>query len=313
MACGMLEGMFLRMIVGHFAREAATRKMREMLDSELRRRSGQAEEGDEAADREVPETPPCDVLVVFALGIESNGLVDRLEGTTSLRCASFVEHAGQLEQQRIVVIETGVGREAAARGVDDAIALHRPAWVVSAGFAGGLRDELRRGQMLMPERIVDCRGGELSVGFQIDPQVAAATPGLHLGRLVTVDALVRTQEEKRGLAEQFDAVACDMETAAVAEVCRQRQIRFLSVRVISDAVDDVLPREVEKLLGQATLAGKLGAAAGAIVGRPSTVKDLWKLRDQAFKAAERLATFLSGVLPQLPSTRGGSCALPPAS
>ena len=119
----MLEDMFLRMIVSQFAREAATRKMREVLDTELRRRSGQADQAEEseAAGIEEPplETPPCDVLVVFALGIESNSLVDRLEETTSLRCASFVEHAGQLKQQRIVVIETGVGREAAARGVDN--------------------------------------------------------------------------------------------------------------------------------------------------------------------------------------------------
>jgi adenosylhomocysteine nucleosidase len=288
--------MFLRMLVSHFAREAATSKLREVLDSELRRRVGEGE----ADEGETPkEVLPCDVLVAFALGIESNGLVDRLEESESLRCATFVEHAGLLERQRVVVIETGVGREAAASAVDDAIAVHRPAWVVSAGFSGGLRDELRRGQMLMADRIVDCRGGELTVGFHIDPRVAASTPGLHIGRLVTVDAIVRTEKEKRRLAEQFDAVACDMETAAVAEVCRRRQTRFLSVRVISDAVDDVLPREVEKLLGQTSVAGKLGAAAGAILGRPSAVKDMWNLRDQAFRAADRLATFLGGVLPQL--------------
>jgi adenosylhomocysteine nucleosidase len=287
--------MFLRMLVGHFAREAATRKLREVVDQELRRRT--AAGGDDA---DAPqEIPPCNVLVAYALAIESTGLVDRLEDSESLRCASFVEHAGRLGEQRIVVIDTGVGRKAAARSVDDAIAVHRPAWLVSAGFAAGLRDELRRGHMLMADRVADSHGDELSVGLAIDPQVVAATRGLHVGRLVTVDEVVRTTAEKRRLAEQHDAIACDMETAAVAEVCRRREVRFLSVRVISDAVDDALPREVERLLAQDTLAGKLGAAAGAIFGRPSAVKDLWKLRDQAFKASDRLADFLTGVLPQL--------------
>ena len=39
-----------------------------------------------------------------------------------------------------------------------------------------------------------------------------------------------------------------METLAVAEVCRRRQTPFLAVRVINDAADDALPRDVEKLL-----------------------------------------------------------------
>jgi adenosylhomocysteine nucleosidase len=292
--------MFLRMLISHFAREAATRKLREVVDSEFRRRMTPDEQ-----DGAPQEVPPCDVLVAMALSVESTSFVDRLERGDSLRCASFVEHSGTLAPQRVVVIETGVGREAAARAVDDAIAVHQPAWVVSAGFAAGLRDELRRGQMLMADRVADVRGGELSVGFSIDPAVVAANPALHVGRLVTVDAIVRTTKEKRLLAEQHDALACDMESAAVAEVCRLRQTRFLSVRVISDAVDDELPREIERLLAQDSLAGKLGAAAGALLGRPSAVKDFWKLRDQAFKSAERLATFLTGVLPQLTTAERG--------
>jgi adenosylhomocysteine nucleosidase len=297
--------MFFRMLVSQFAREAATRKMRDVVDEELlRRRTGvdSGEAPDEAQDSNAAppqEIPPCDVLVVFALGVESCGLADRLEESTTLGGQSFREHAGRLGPQRVVVIEGGVGREAAARATDDAVALHQPAWVVSAGFAAGLRPELRRGHIVMADSLLDEQGGEWAVGFKIDPEVAASTAGLHVGRLLTVDRLVRTSEEKRRLGEQFDAVALDMETTAVAEVCRRHHLRMLSVRVISDAVDDQLPREIERLVRQKSLAGQLGAAAGAIIGRPSSVKDMWKLRDDAFQASERLANFLLGVLPQL--------------
>lgn len=288
------------MLVSQFAREAASRKLRDVVDQELRRRGEDAH--DEPQDDAPPEeVPPCDVLVVFALGVESAGLVDRLQDSTTLGGRSFREHAGYLDGQRVVVIETGVGREAAARATDDALELHQPAWVVSAGFAAGLQDQVHRGHIVMADRLCDEQGGELSVGFKIDPQAAAATPGLHLGRLLTVDRIVRTREEKRRLGEAFDAVALDMETTAVAEVCRRHRKRLLSVRVVSDAVDDQLPREIERLVSQQTLAGQLGAAAGAIIGRPSAVKDMWKLRDDAFKASERLAAYLLGVLPQLPS------------
>ena len=151
----------------------------------------------------------------------------------------------------------------------------------------------------MADRVLDCHGDQLEVGLKIDPQVIAATKGLHVGRLLTVDQLIRSADEKRSLGEQYDAVACDMETAAVADVCRQRGVRFLSVRVISDTVDDHLPKEIDKLMSQKSLAGKLGAAAGAIVNRPGAVKDMWKLKEDALKASDRLAKFLVGVIPQL--------------
>jgi len=86
------------------------------------------------------------------------------------------------------------------------------------------------------------------------------------------------------LGDSYHALACDMETMAVAEACRQGKVRFMAVRVISDAVDDQMPPEVEGFFGQKTVAAKLGAATGALFKRPAVVKDLWHLRDEAGKA-----------------------------
>jgi adenosylhomocysteine nucleosidase len=100
------------------------------------------------------------------------------------------------------------------------------------------------------------------------------------------------------------AVACDMETYAIAEVCRVAKVPFLSVRVISDALEDELPKEVERLLEQHSLASKLGAATGAIFNRPSSIKDMWNLKEQAIKASDRLARFLrSTIAPRRCSVR----------
>jgi hypothetical protein len=71
------------------------------------------------------------------------------------------------------------------------------------------------------------------------------------------------------------------------------------VRIISDAVDDELPPEIERLVQSKTLARQLGAATGAIFKRPSAVKDLWQLREDAIRLSDRLARFLAGVVEQL--------------
>jgi adenosylhomocysteine nucleosidase len=120
-----------------------------------------------------------------------------------------------------------------------------------------------------------------------------------VGRLLTVDSLLREPAERRLLAEKHGAIAVDMESFAVAEACRASGVAFMAVRIISDAVDDELPPEIEHLLAQKSFAGKLGAATGAILKRFSAAKDLWKLREDALKASDRLAKFLGGIMDQL--------------
>ena len=249
----------------------------------------------------VPKLPArCDVAILFALNIEAAGVLDAALDLDRTQNATFIEHAGPWQGKHVVVAETGMGRVAAALAAADVIAIHKPQWVISAGYAGALVDEFSRGHLLMADNLCDLHGIELTVGFKIDKQALKQNRKLRVGRLVTVDEVVRTEVEKRALGAKYEAVACDMETAVIAEVCRQEKVRFLSVRVISDAVGDELPREIERLMQQKTLAKQLGAAAGAIFKRPTAIKDLWRLREDAIAYSDRLAKFLGGVVKQLP-------------
>src|SRR5690606_28900211 len=93
--------------------------------------------------------------------------------------------------------------------------------------------------------------------------------GLHVGRLVTADEIVRTAREKSEFAEKFQAIAVDMETLAVAQVCRDTQTRFMSVRVITDTANQDLPPEILTVLGSSG-SMRFGAAVGAIWKRPGS-------------------------------------------
>jgi adenosylhomocysteine nucleosidase len=222
-----------------------------------------------------------------------------MEEITRRRFKTRTEYDGLLQGRRVLAVNSGVGGEAAARATERIIARHHPAWIISAGFAGALREELRRGHVVMADAVADLSGAELDVGMKMDPQAVAATRGLHVGRLLTVDHILRLPEEKRTLGEKHRAIACDMETYGVAEACRRLKTRFLAVRVISDAIDDELSPELESLVNQKSSAAKFGAAAGALFRRPGSVKDMWRLKEDAIKASDRLAKFLEGVLNQI--------------
>ena len=285
--------MMLRWLVVSYARQAARQKIQEAVVNTWQQVSG------EGGPRRPAELPPCDVAFVMSTEVEAEGLTKQLEGNVTTRCASFVEHAGRWCGRQVVIAECGLGAKAAAQATADVIAIHRPAWVISAGFAAALADHLRRGHILMADRVVDSTHRELTVGLKLDPSVLAETKGLHVGRLLTIDRLVHQPDQKRALGREHAALAYDMETWSVADVCQRETTKFLSVRVISDALDDRWPPEIETLLDQRTWAGMLGAAAGAMWKRPAWVKDLLQLQEQAEIATTRLAKFCAGVLPQL--------------
>ena len=243
--------------------------------------------------------PSPHVGLVFALRAEAGGLVDRLGERTTWQTGGFVEHEGQCSGKPVVLIESGVGRDAAARATERLIEVYHPQCLISAGFAGALVETVRRRDLLMADSVLDADGSRLSVDIKMDPQALSSSPGLHVGPLLTVDELVRTPDQRQSLHAAHGALAVDMETYAVAEVCRRRQIRFLAVRVVSDGVDDVIPPEIRRLMDQKTTAARMGAALGAVIRRPSSAKDMWRLKEEALKASDHLAQFLTGVVSQL--------------
>lgn len=259
-----------------------------------------SQERSAAADR---PNVPCDVAVVFALGIEAGGLEDLLTSVVITNACGLKLHQGTLHDRVVVVAETGLGAQAATAGTQAVLAGHRPTWLISAGFAGGLDRRLRRGDIVMANSLMDGHGRRLAIDLKLDPQKAAATRRLHIGPCLTTDKILYRSSDKARLGAECEALAVDMESWAVGDVCRQAKTPFLAVRIISDAVDDELPPDVEALARQRSALARFGAAAGAVVRRPSSIKDMLQLRQDALVLSDRLARFLAGMIEQLPPRR----------
>jgi adenosylhomocysteine nucleosidase len=298
--------MLLRWLVQNYLRDAAEGKVREVISGVVQREPNQRHAakddlttGDEESASGEPGIVPCEAAILFGSSLEAGGLIDALKGSETSRHAHGIEHAGKLDGREVVIIESGVGGKAATRAAREVIRFYEPRWVISAGFAAALQEDLRRGHVLMADEVASPAGEKLAIGIKLEPHVAEATRGLHVGRLLTIDNVIRKPAERRQLHEQHQALACDMETFAVAAACRDVGARLISVRLITDGVDDELPPEIEHLLAQKTIAAKIGATAGALLNRFSAAKDLWQLREDAMKGSDRLAKFLRGALAQL--------------
>lgn len=253
------------------------------------------------AETTAEDTSKADIGLVCALPMELHHFFDRCEKVRTLRGSGFRFRGGRLNGVRVASVESGAGQKKAARATRALIDGHSPAWIISCGFAGAMRPEMKIGDIFVSD----------SVGTEFEEPIATphgmrADPakGLHVGRLLTTAEVVRRVEDKQSLSQRFDAIACDMESFAVAQVCRELKLPFMIVRAITDDLSLDLPAEVHALLASSG-AGRLGATVGALWNRPESVKDLWKLRENATVAARRLAPFLVSVIEQLHAASPG--------
>ena len=105
-----------------------------------------------------------------------------------------------------------------------------------------------------------------------------------VGTVVSSGTVVWQAQEKRRLRQLTDATGLDMESAAVAAVAQKRGLPMVIVRTVSDLVDEDLPLDFNLFLRPT---GWLKGMQ-SIIGRPSSVEGLNRLRKQSRVAADRL-------------------------
>jgi 5'-methylthioadenosine/S-adenosylhomocysteine nucleosidase len=159
----------------------------------------------------------------------------------------------------ITIVETGVGKVAAASATTKAILEYRPSGIVFVGVAGGLASDLAQLSVLIAEDalqwdvdLTPINGGELgtlndgrgaialhSQGAALALE-AARTLGYHsrLGRVVTGDAFLASTEKSLWLHQTFAADAVEMEGAAALQVASDFAVPMVLLRVISDSAND---------------------------------------------------------------------------
>lgn len=195
----------------------------------------------------------------------------------------------------VLVVETGVGAAAMEKALTwllsgpqiDGVA-YRPRLVMSAGFSGAVVSSLHVGDLILGDYVCDGAGVRRCATW---PTVATSYPR---GRLLTVSKIVGSPVEKRRLGERSGAIAVDMETAAVADLCDKAGVPFGCLRAISDDVDTYLSENLLALLqGCGVSAARLLAA---VMRRPSLIAELLRLAAHTRLAARRLAVALEELL-----------------
>ena len=190
--------------------------------------------------------------IIIAMAKEFSRVCAMLAGTTETTHGGRRYVTGTLGCNTVILHQCGIGKVNAAAGTTDMITAFAPDAVISTGVAGGASTELQVQEVVVARQTcyhdTYC-GGEVDYGqiiglparFDADARLLDCATSIdcgtriHTGLTVTGDWFVDSREKMSQILDRFpEAMAVDMESAAIAHVCHQRNVAFISFRIISD-------------------------------------------------------------------------------
>lgn len=163
---------------------------------------------------------------------------------------SFVE--GTFNDKNIVLMKSGIGKVNAAAATLEMIKTFAPDCIINTGLAGGIDKSLSVMDIVLGQTVVyhDVWCGEgneygqiqgLPAQYAADGTLLAKAQKIrsdikiHTGLIASGDKFITDLSELSAIKANFpEALAVDMESAAIAQICHLYNIPFLSLRIISD-------------------------------------------------------------------------------
>ena len=168
----------------------------------------------------------------------------------TLRHIYFIE--GNLNGQEVVLMKSGMGKVNSAAATVEMINNFHPSRIINTGIAGALDKSLGVMDVVIAQQTTyhDAWYGEGNIYGQVQDLPARYTGDktllmaaqhlktdltVHFGLTVSGDLFVTQLDELQNIKNKFpEALAVDMESNSIAQICYLYNTPFLSVRLISD-------------------------------------------------------------------------------
>ncbi|MEY2563680.1 MAG: adenosylhomocysteine nucleosidase [Verrucomicrobiota bacterium] len=227
--------------------------------------------------------------ITFALPAESSEFVGLLQNR-SVNSRDGVESIrGRIHGKSVAVLHTGVGEKVCRPQIETFLRRQEFEYLISAGFAGALEEELQVGHLLIAENFA-------SPALLGSPQLDFAEETLFLGKLVTARRVTDSKRDREWLAKDSGAAAVDMETECIAAACAARNVPMLSLRVISDTPAQPLPAPSKVLFDLEKQKTNYLRLAAYVATHPSAFTRLNSFRQQIGIARNSLTNALEKIL-----------------
>lgn len=207
--------------------------------------------------------------IVGAMAQEVEILANLMTDKTELKVGSAVIFEGKIQGKSVALLQSGIGKVAAAMGTTALLQWAKPDVVINTGSAGGVTAGLKVGDIVISQQTayhdVDVTAFGYAKGqlpacpetFKSDEKLTALAEevavaqghNVKYGLICSGDSFIAGGERLAQIKADFPNVtAVEMEAAAIAHVCHAFSVPFVVVRAISDAGDGEASISFEEFL-----------------------------------------------------------------
>ncbi len=194
---------------------------------------------------------------------------------------------GEIGGSLAVLAVSGIGEERAYKTAKKILGRFPNARAyVSVGLSASLAHELSPGDVVGAAEIITVASPDNI--HPCDPGLISAVSKLRcrIGKFVTASKTVITSSEKKEIAKASGAIALDMESGGAARGCIEAGVPFISIRAISDGLDEDLPVDFDLLMREGKM--RWGRFIVYFMTHPAKIPPLMRLGRNSRLARERL-------------------------
>lgn len=199
------------------------------------------------------------VGIICAMKKEAEGIISAMTDVRVETVSGIDFNIGKIGDHDCVVAICGIGKVFAALCAQTMIVKYSPSLIINSGVAGGLSPELKICDIALATALVqhdmdtsalgDPKGmisGINIIELPCDENTVSAlkkcaeAEGIHVetGVIASGDRFISENSDKDFIRSTFGAIACEMEGAAVGQVCYVNSTPCCVMRAISDGGDD---------------------------------------------------------------------------
>ncbi|HHT9127046.1 MAG TPA: 5'-methylthioadenosine/S-adenosylhomocysteine nucleosidase [Candidatus Brocadiia bacterium] len=258
------------------------------------------------------------IAIVCAMSSEVEPIKAQMNVLKTFSEESATFYQAEFNGFPITIVQSGIGMSKAVTVTKRLLQLFKIHLIISAGFAGGLQERINVGDLIIAKNVLYAKHTCIERPAGATRRVAPTSEGLkvisnlpcessfvrlardigneeglkiHVGDIITVDEMIAQSKTKMSLGENLSALAVDMETAFIGQVASDAGIPFVSVRSISDDVNDDIVVDFKHFVDDAGNV-KFRSVVSQISKVLPHIVQLRQMHKQAKIAATTLAAFL---------------------